>query len=56
MTAEVRGWHANNGVLLGDPGLGFVCTKQMVDGQPGLEGYSGDSAFEWRLRDASTGR
>ncbi|HEX7926811.1 MAG TPA: hypothetical protein VF678_04405, partial [bacterium] len=27
------------GVTLGNPRLGFVCTKQTVDGQPGLEGY-----------------
>jgi len=37
--AVLRGWHANNGVLLGNPRLGFVCTKQTTDGQPGLEGY-----------------
>jgi len=37
--AMLRGWHANNGVALGNPGLGFVCTKQSVDGQDGLEGY-----------------
>ncbi len=37
--AMLRGWHANNGVSLGNPGLGFVCTKQSVDGQDGLEGY-----------------
>jgi hypothetical protein len=37
--AMLRGWHANNGVALGDPRLGFVCTKQSVDGQDGLEGY-----------------
>jgi len=35
----LRGWHANNGVALGDTRLGFVCTKQSVDGQDGLEGY-----------------
>jgi hypothetical protein len=35
----LRGWHANNGVALGNPNLGFVCTKQSVDGQDGLEGY-----------------
>jgi hypothetical protein len=35
----LRGWHANNGVSLGNPKLGFVCTKQSVDGQDGLEGY-----------------
>ena len=37
--AVLRGWHANNGVVLANPRLGFVCTKQTVDGQPGLEGY-----------------
>ena len=37
--AVLRGWHANNGVLLGNPRLGFVCTKLTTDGQPGLEGY-----------------
>ena len=35
----LRGWHANNGVALDNPNLGFVCTKQSVDGQDGLEGY-----------------
>lgn len=37
--AMMRGWHAHNGVTLGNPRLGFVCTKQTVDGRPGLEGY-----------------
>ncbi|MEH2472985.1 hypothetical protein V1281_005825 [Nitrobacteraceae bacterium AZCC 2161] len=37
--AMLRGWHANNGVSLGNPRMGFVCTKQSVDGQDGLEGY-----------------
>jgi hypothetical protein len=37
--AMLRGWHAHNGVTLGNPRLGFVCTGQTVDGQPGLEGY-----------------
>src|SRR5579872_7386968 len=37
--AMLRGWHANNGVALNNPRLGFVCTKQSVDGQDGLEGY-----------------
>jgi hypothetical protein len=37
--AMLRAWHANNGVLLGNPRLGFVCTKMTTDGQPGLEGY-----------------
>lgn len=37
--AMLRGWHAHNGVSLGNPRLGYVCTGQTVDGQPGLEGY-----------------
>jgi hypothetical protein len=37
--AMLRGWHANNGVTLNNLKLGFVCTKQSVDGQDGLEGY-----------------
>ncbi len=37
--AMLRGWHGHNGVSLGNPRLGFVCTGQATDGQPGLEGY-----------------
>lgn len=37
--AMLRGWHANNGVMLGCPRLAFVCTGQTVAGDPGLEGY-----------------
>jgi hypothetical protein len=37
--AMLWGWHANNGVLLGNPNLGFVCTGQTMDGASGLEGY-----------------
>jgi len=37
--AMLWGWHANNGILLGNPRLGFVCTGQTVDAMPGLEGY-----------------
>jgi hypothetical protein len=37
--AMLKGWHGNNGVVLGNPRLGFVCTGQTVDGRPGLEGY-----------------
>src|SRR5262249_44094600 len=37
--AMLWGWHAHNGVALGEPRLGFVCTKQTVDAQDGLEGY-----------------
>lgn len=46
--AMLRGWHANNGVALGNLKLGFVCTKQSVDGQDGLEGYyyEADHALE----------
>ncbi len=40
------GWHANNGVLLGNPRLGFACTGQTVDGQPGLEGYYFEAAHD----------
>ena len=37
--AMLYGWHAHNGVTLGNPRLGFVCTGTTVDGYPGLEGY-----------------
>src|SRR5262245_4489913 len=37
--AMLHGWHGHNGVSLGNPRLGFVCTGQTVDGAPGLEGY-----------------
>ncbi len=37
--AVLQGWHGHNGVSLGTQKLGFVCTKQTMDGQPGLEGY-----------------
>ncbi len=37
--AMLRGWHAHNGVTLGNPRLAFICTKTTTDGQPGLEGY-----------------
>jgi hypothetical protein len=37
--AMLHGWHGHNGISLGNPRLGFVCTGQTVDGQPGLEGY-----------------
>lgn len=52
--AVLRGWHAHNGVSLGTRRLGFVCTKQAMDGQPGLEGYyceyDRDLAEDERLR------
>ena len=37
--AMLHGWHGHNGVSLANPKLGFVCTGQTMDGQPGLEGY-----------------
>lgn len=37
--AMLQGWHGHNGVTLKNRRLGFVCTKQTMDGQPGLEGY-----------------
>ena len=37
--AMLHGWHGHNGVRLGNPRLGFVCTGMTVDGMPGLEGY-----------------
>ncbi len=52
--AMLRGWHAHNGVTLGNPRLGFVCTKQTTDVQPALEGYyreyDRDLAPDERLR------
>jgi hypothetical protein len=37
--AMLRGWHAQNGLMLGNPRLGFVCTKMTTDGDASLEGY-----------------
>jgi hypothetical protein len=37
--AMLHGWHGHNGVSLNNPRLGFVCTGQTVEGDPGLEGY-----------------
>jgi hypothetical protein len=37
--AMLRGWHANNGVLLGNHRLGFVCTSLTTDGGAGAVGY-----------------
>jgi hypothetical protein len=52
--AMLHGWHGHNGVTLGNPRLGFVCTGQTVDGYPGLEGYylehERDLAPEERVR------
>jgi hypothetical protein len=35
----LRGWYGRNGITLGNPRLGFVCTAQTMDGQHGLAGY-----------------
>jgi hypothetical protein len=52
--AMLRGWHGHNGVSLANDRLGFVCTMQTTDGQPGLEGYyveeDGPLAPEDRVR------
>jgi hypothetical protein len=52
--AMLHGWHGHNGVTLGNPRLGFVCTGQTVEGDPGLEGYyleyDRDLAPEERVR------
>ncbi len=37
--AMLWGWHAHNGVSLGNPRLGFVCTSMTTDGGAGLVGY-----------------
>ncbi len=37
--AMLRGWHANNGVVLGNLKVGFVCTSLTTDGGPGAIGY-----------------
>jgi hypothetical protein len=37
--AMLHGWHGHNGVSLENSRLGFVCTGQTVNGDPGLEGY-----------------
>ena len=44
--AMLHGWHGHNGVSLGNPRLGFVCTGQTVTGAPGLEGYYFDYGRE----------
>jgi hypothetical protein len=37
--AMLHGWHGHNGVSLGNPRPGFVCTGTITSGAPGLEGY-----------------
>ncbi len=44
--AILAGWYAENGPSLGNPRLGFVCTKMTVDGQAGLEGYFQEHDFD----------
>ena len=55
--AMLHGWHGHNGVTLGNPRLGFVCTGETVNGDPGLEGYyfeyDRELAPEERVRFAS---
>lgn len=52
--AMLHGWHGHNGVSLGNPRLGFVCTGMITTGAPGLEGYycehDHDLAPEERVR------
>jgi hypothetical protein len=52
--AMLWGWHANNGALLGNARLGFVCTSLATDGGPGAIGYylegDRDLAPDERLR------
>jgi hypothetical protein len=52
--AMLHAWHGHNGVSLGNPRLGFVCTGQTMDGAPGLEGYyieeDRDLAVDERVR------
>jgi hypothetical protein len=35
----LEGWYGHNGVSLGNPRLGFVCTSEDMTGQYGLAGY-----------------
>lgn len=44
--AMLWGWHAHNGVTLGNPRLGFVCTSLTTDGGTGLAGYYVEEAHE----------
>ena len=50
----LRGWYAYNGVSLGNPRLGFVCTSQDVTAEYGFAGYfmeyDRDLAEDERLR------
>ena len=44
--AMLRAWYAHNGVSLGNPRLGFVCTSEDMDGQYGLAGYFQEFEYE----------
>ena len=50
----LRGWYGHNGISMGNPRLGFVCTSQDMTGQYGLAGYffeyGHDLAEEERLQ------
>ncbi|MDP6833478.1 MAG: hypothetical protein QF521_08675 [Alphaproteobacteria bacterium] len=50
----LRGWYGHNGVSLGNPRLGFVCTSQDMTAEYGLAGYfkefDHDLASEERLQ------
>ena len=50
----LKGWYAHNGVSLGNPRLGFVCTSQDVAAEIGFAGYfmeyDRDLADDERLR------
>ena len=42
----LEGWYARNGISLGNPRLGFVCTSEDMTGQYGLAGYFVEEARE----------
>jgi len=46
----MRGWHAHNGVSLGNPRLGFVCVSEDMTGEFGLCGYFRE--FDYDLTEA----
>ena len=55
--AMLRGWHAHNGVSLGNPRLGFVCTGQVADGDPCAGGLlRSNTTATWRRRNGCASR
>jgi hypothetical protein len=44
MMSDYIGWHGNNGTLLGNPGLRYVATHFICDGDPFDGGYFEDTA------------